>query len=115
MRGMGPDALVYLGIKGTVMALDRRTGVVIWQTRLKGWNFVNVVLDGDAVLATTQGEIYCLDALSGQVRWNNPLTGMGFGLVTVAGAGISSSLVPFAQAHAQQAQAQSGAVPAGSS
>jgi hypothetical protein len=39
--------LVHIGIKGSVVALDRRSGNEIWRTRLKGAQFVNVALDGD--------------------------------------------------------------------
>ena len=99
------ESLVYVGIKGTVLALDRRTGVAVWQTPLKGSQFVNVVFDGDCVLATARGEVYCLDPLTGQIRWNNPLTGMGWGLITIAG----SSIVPMAEQQSQDAQAASAA------
>ena len=49
-----PTALIYLGIKGSVLALDRRTGSEVWRTPLKGADFVNVVLDGDALFATAR-------------------------------------------------------------
>jgi hypothetical protein len=48
MRATIPASLVYLGIKGTVVAMDRRTGVEIWRTPLKGSQFVNVTLATDA-------------------------------------------------------------------
>jgi len=37
--------LVYIGIKGNVVALDRGTGREVWQTKLKGANFVNVTVE----------------------------------------------------------------------
>jgi outer membrane protein assembly factor BamB len=49
---------VLIGIKGTVLALDRSTGAEVWRTPLKGLGFVNVTLTGGQVLATTSGEIY---------------------------------------------------------
>src|SRR5688572_2990487 len=101
MRARSPNSLLYLGIKGTVLALDRASGMEQWRTPLAGSDFVNVVLDGDSVYATTKGEIFCLDPLSGQIRWNNPLKGMGWGLITIAG----SSIVPMAQKRANDTAA----------
>jgi outer membrane protein assembly factor BamB len=105
MRATTSSSLIYLGIKGTVVALDRRTGAELWRTPLKGSQFVNVVLDGDSVIATARGEIFCLDAMTGRIRWNNPLTGMGWGLVTLAG----TSIAPMAQQQADDAQAAAAA------
>jgi len=76
---------VFIGMRGYVMALDRRTGSELWRTFLKGSGFVNVTLDGTDLFATTQGEIFCLQVATGQVRWNNPLRGMGYGLISIAG------------------------------
>lgn len=75
---------VYIGIRGTVLALDRGTGEILWEMTLKSTSFVNLVLDGPDLLATTAGEIFCLDAATGRPRWHNPLRGYGFGIVTVA-------------------------------
>ena len=81
---MKTSDLVFVGIKGSVVALDRATGRQVWSTRLKGFDFVNVVLQNGAILATCHGEIYCLDPLSGEARWHNPLKGFGTGLATIA-------------------------------
>lgn len=75
--------LVYIGIRGTVVALERATGKQVWATRLKGWDFVNVLLDGAEVLASCNGEVFCLDALTGESRWHNPLKGFGTGLSSI--------------------------------
>ena len=93
---MKTSDLVFIGIKGSVVALYRDTGQQAWATRLKGMDFVNVVLEGDRVLATAWGEIFCLDALEGQVLWHNPLKGYGRGLATMAtedSPGINSAAV----------------------
>jgi outer membrane protein assembly factor BamB len=82
-------SLIYLGIKGSVVALDRRTGVEYWRTALKGGDFVNVVYDHQAVYATARGEIFCLDPAIGSIRWHNPLKGMGWGMITIAGDSIA--------------------------
>ena len=76
--------ITYIGIKGSVLALDRASGAIVWQTTLKGADFVNLVLNGGDLLATTRGEAFCLDVATGQVRWNNPLKGMGWGIASIA-------------------------------
>jgi outer membrane protein assembly factor BamB len=75
---------VFIGIRGSVVALDRATGNQVWATHLKGWNFVNVVLQNDMVLASCYGEIFCLDPLTGNALWHNALRGFGTGLATIA-------------------------------
>ena len=50
---MAQTTKVFIGIKGTVLALDRATGQGMWRSKLKGAEFVNVVLqDGDLFAAT---------------------------------------------------------------
>jgi outer membrane protein assembly factor BamB len=81
---MARQNVIFIGIKGTVAALDRATGEGVWLTELKGSDFVNLVLDGDNLYATTKGEVFCLDPTTGAIRWHNPLKGLGWGLVTIA-------------------------------
>src|SRR5215475_3467960 len=89
--------VVYVGLRGAVLALDRGSGAEIWRADLKGSDFVNVVLDGDAVLASTKGELYCLEAANGRVLWRNELKGLGRGLMTIVTANApSGSSVPSA-------------------
>lgn len=82
---------VCVGIKESVIALDRSTGNIVWQTRLKGSDFVNVVGDGAEVLAVTVGEVFCLDLASGVIKWHNPLKGWGTGLASLLIPGVDSS------------------------
>jgi outer membrane protein assembly factor BamB len=81
---MKTSDFVFIGINGSVVALNRATGQQLWVTRLKGRTFVNVVLQDGAVVASCSGEIFCLDALTGNVMWHNPLKGFGMGLATIA-------------------------------
>ena len=85
--------IIYLGVKGSVVAIDSATGQSIWSTSLKGAEFVNVVLDGNNLFATTRGEIFCIDPQGGGIRWHNPLKGYGLGLITIAGEGIPQNAV----------------------
>jgi outer membrane protein assembly factor BamB len=81
---MKTSDLVFIGIKGSVIALDRATGQQVWVTHLKGSSFVNVILQSGAVLASCSGEIFALDPLTGEGLWHNPLKGFGTGLATIA-------------------------------
>ena len=81
---MKTSDLLFIGIKGSVVALDRATGQQVWATHLKGSDFVNVVLEDRAMLASCCGEIFCLDPLTGDALWHNPLKGFGRGLATIA-------------------------------
>jgi outer membrane protein assembly factor BamB len=81
---MKTSNLVFIGIKGSVIALDRAIGQQVWATHLKGFDFVNVLLEDGAVLALCYGEVFCLDPLTGNALWHNPLKGFGRGLATIA-------------------------------
>jgi outer membrane protein assembly factor BamB len=81
---MPNSSLLYVGIRGTVLALDRATGQLVWDAKLKGGDFVYVTLQDDALYATSRGEIFCLDPATGQLRWHNPLKGYGLGFMSVA-------------------------------
>ena len=81
---MKTSDLVFIGIKGSVVALNRATGAQVWATHLRGSQFVNILVQPDAVLAYTEGELFCVDPKSGNGLWQNPLKGFGFGLATIA-------------------------------
>ena len=91
------------------MALDSATGQQLWVAELKGTDFVNVVLDGNNLFATTRGEIFCLDPQSGGIRWHNPLRGYGLGLVTMAGEGIPQNTTAVAAEKRRRDQQQASA------
>jgi outer membrane protein assembly factor BamB len=96
---------IYVGIKGSVLALVRATGQVAWQTALKSSDFVNVIRDGEDLFATTRGEVFCLDANSGKIRWGNALKGMGWGVVSVAASDGHTNLATAEQHRRAQQQA----------
>jgi outer membrane protein assembly factor BamB len=99
-----PPQTVIIGIKGTVLALDRGAGAEVWRTELTGTDFVNVSAESECVLATTRGEIFCLDRLSGQILWHNPLTGLGRGLITMATEGRNLNAAVLAERRRQEEQ-----------
>src|SRR5437879_1457881 len=81
---MRTSDLVFIGIKGAVMALNRAKGQQEWVTRLKGSDFVNIILQQEAVLASWHGEIFSLDPLTGEVLWHNSLKGLESGWPRIA-------------------------------
>ena len=83
---MRPDH-IYVGIKAHVLALDRSSGVIVWQAELPGFTFVNLADDGERVFALSAGELFCLDARDGRQLWHNKLKGFGtgFGALLVPG------------------------------
>jgi outer membrane protein assembly factor BamB len=91
---MKTSELLFIGIKGSVIALNRATGQQVWVTHLKGSDFVNVVLQDGMLFATCYGEVFCLDPLTGDGIWSNPLKGFGTGLITIAPMDGATSGVP---------------------
>ncbi|MFO1502021.1 MAG: PQQ-binding-like beta-propeller repeat protein [Verrucomicrobiota bacterium] len=81
---MKTSDLVYIGIKGSVIALNRASGEQIWATHLKGSDFVNVLVEDNKLFATCSGEAFCLDPATGEGLWHNRLKGLGTGLATIA-------------------------------
>ena len=82
--------IVYVGLKASVAALDRRTGADIWRTSLKGGmgrstSFVTLYRDGDILYAGVGGEVWALDPKSGAILWHNPLKGFGYGIPSILG------------------------------
>jgi outer membrane protein assembly factor BamB len=104
------SSAIFVGIRGGVVALDRGTGQQLWKARLKGADFVNIVLDNDCVIAATKGEVFCLDAATGHLLWHNELPGEGWGLVTIATASGSSIMPPLQEKKRQDAAASTAAV-----
>jgi len=76
--------VVYVGIHGNVFCLDRMTGKEVWSVGLKNANFVSLLVDGDLIIAATNGELWGLQAATGQILWHNELPGQGFGIVSLA-------------------------------
>lgn len=104
---MALNGAIFVGIGGSVAALDRATGEEIWRTKLRSNDFVNVTLNGEDLYAAVRGEIYSLDPTTGAVRWKNALKGLGWGLVTIAGAGSQSVVAQESRRRAAEAAATS--------
>ncbi len=102
---MKTSDFIYVGIKGSVVALDRTTGRQVWATHLKGSYFVNVVLQNGALLAACCGEIFCLDPSTGAGLWHNPLKGFGTDLATIATGARHGDVGVLAEQQRQEQQA----------
>ena len=100
------DQLIFVGLKGYVIALDRDTGTMVWDcSELKSGD-VSLLLDGDRLIVSTNGYIYCLDPQTGRVMWDNPLTGYGLGIAhLVSVRGQSAQTMNHQQAAARDAAA----------
>jgi outer membrane protein assembly factor BamB len=98
------EQLVFVGLNGWAVALDRDTGAIAWSNDQMRSGYVTLLLDGDRLIVSTNGYIYCLDPLTGAILWHNPMKGYGQGtptaLVSVRG---SSDTTVTQQAAARRA------------
>ena len=110
------DQLIFVGLNGYAVALNRDTGTIVWSNNQMRRGYVTFLLDGDRLIVSTNGYIYCLDPLTGQIIWHNPMTGYGMGaptsLVSVRGAS-SQIVVEQAAKVTDDASAAGGAAVAG--
>jgi outer membrane protein assembly factor BamB len=110
---MTVDQLVFVGLNGYALALDRDTGEIVWSNNDMKSGYVTLLLDGDRLIVSTNGYIYCLDPLTGQILWNNPLSGYGSGaptsLLSVRGQSSQTVVQQAAAARAASAAAASAA------
>ena len=106
---MAQSKFIYLGVKGSVIALNPANGQQLWATSLKGSEFVNLALDGNNLFAATRGEIFCLDPQSGIIRWQNPLKGYGCGLISIAVEGIAQNMPTLAAENRRRDEQQAAA------
>lgn len=88
---MEAHEILVFGIKGSVVAFHRETGVQLWSTHLKGSEFVSVVADTRRVYAHAKGELFCLDLFTGEGVWSDPLKGFGYGPATLALPDVNAS------------------------
>jgi outer membrane protein assembly factor BamB len=76
------DQLVFVGLNGYVVALNRETGEIVWSNNELKSGYVTILVDGDRLIVSTNGFIYSLDPLTGSILWNNPMKGYGMGTPT---------------------------------
>jgi len=83
---MARTNVIFVGIKGRALGIDRDTGEILWTTDLKGSDFVNVALDGGDLFAASKGRLYRLDPATGEIQRWNEFSGLRYGLGAIAGA-----------------------------
>jgi outer membrane protein assembly factor BamB len=71
------EQLIFVGLNGYALALNRDTGEIVWSNNELKSGPVTLVLDGDRLIVSTGGYMFCLNPLTGEVLWNNPLSGYG--------------------------------------
>jgi outer membrane protein assembly factor BamB len=76
------DQLVFVGLNGYAVALDRDTGEIVWSNDKMKSGYVSLLLDGDRLIVSTNGYLYCLDPLTGEILWHNRMSGYGGGTPT---------------------------------
>lgn len=76
------DQLVFVGLNGYAVALDRDTGEIVWSNNELKSGYVTLLLDGDRLVVSTNGYLFCLDPLTGRVLWQNRMSGYGSGTPT---------------------------------
>jgi outer membrane protein assembly factor BamB len=99
------DQLIFVGLNGYALALDRDSGEIVWSNNEMKSGYVSLLLDGDRLIVSTNGYMYCLDPLSGQILWHNPLQGYGTApasLLSVRGQGSRATLLQHAAEAARQ-------------
>jgi len=76
------DQLIFVGLNGYAVALDRDTGEIVWSNDKMKSGYVTLLLDGDRLIVSTNGYLYALDPLTGEILWHNPMRGYGSGTPT---------------------------------
>ncbi len=76
------EQLVFVGLNGYAIALDRDTGEIVWSNNELKSGYVTLLLDGDRLIVSTNGFLFCLDPLTGQILCKNPMKGYGMGTPT---------------------------------
>src|SRR3954470_10840279 len=93
--------ILYVGVRGYVTAVDKKSGETLWHTKLKtsfavsGEGFVTLLVEDGRVFAHTYGRLFCLETESGDILWENELQGLGYGIASLAVEGSSSSTSTF--------------------
>jgi outer membrane protein assembly factor BamB len=113
---MSFENLVFVGFNSRVLALDRDTGDMIWSWQApkpKNGGYVTMLLDGDRLVVSVIGYMYCLEPETGDLIWSNETKGCGTGVSSIVSVRGQSSYEVLAGAAAVDAQRQAAASTAG--
>lgn len=109
---MSNDNLVFVGFNSRVLALDRESGDAVWMWQApkpKNGGYVTLLLDGDRLIVSVIGYVYCLDPATGELLWNNDTKGCGTGVTSIVSVRGQSSHNVLAGAAMNEAQRQAAA------
>jgi outer membrane protein assembly factor BamB len=104
------DQLIFIGLNGYALALNRNTGEVVWCNNKLVSGPVTLLLDGDRLIASTGGYIFCLDPLTGEIQWHNPLKGYGVVAATALASARGLSSQGLTSQHQAAAAASAGII-----
>jgi outer membrane protein assembly factor BamB len=103
------EQLIFVGLNGYAVALDRETGAIVWSNNEMRRGYVTLLLDGDRLIVSSNGYLYCLDPMTGRILWHNPMSGYGMGtptsLISVRGASDQTVVGQTVQMQAEHARA----------
>lgn len=71
--------LLFVGINGHVIAINKGDGSEVWRTKLKSGSITVVSSDHSRIYAAASGHLFCLDKATGEQIWTNSLKGLGYG------------------------------------
>lgn len=82
---MNPSDVILLGMKKKVAAVERATGRILWEKKLRGGqgDFVTLLCERGLVFACAGGHLHCLELATGAELWQNELSGYGYGLASL--------------------------------
>jgi outer membrane protein assembly factor BamB len=84
------DDLVFVGFNRHVVALNRETGAKVWEWKAPQRGYPALLFDGDRLIVSMNGYMYCLAPATGDLLWENNLPGLGMGVSCLASARGSS-------------------------
>ncbi len=103
---MGIDQLIFVGLNGWAVALNRDSGEIVWSNDQMRRGDVTMLLDGDRLIVSTNGYLYCLEPLTGRILWEQPLRGYRTGIAALCSVRGKSEDGTISQQHAAEARRQ---------
>lgn len=98
---------LFVLTNGRVAAIDKKTGDVIWEVKLKthlghnlSYNIGQLTVEGDKIFVGISGYLLCLQTKDGSMVWKNELKGWGLQFISMANAGNEAAAASIAKAAA---------------
>jgi outer membrane protein assembly factor BamB len=104
------DQLIFIGLNGYALALNRDSGEIVWSNNNLESGPVTLLIDGDRLIVSTGGYIFCLDPLTGEIQWRNPLKGYGMAAPTALASVRGQSSQGLTNQHQAAAAASAGLI-----